>query len=280
MHPNPSAFADLFTQTIDAVPTYFVRPADTDKPSWCVYDCHGYRGTVHALPGVHEDGQRPLWHVQSLHERHIRLDDAVRALRRPQTWPNHLDATRRWARQQLRDRSLVVLDIQTTGLHHAWAVQIAVMDRDHRILFNERINPLAAVTPGAETLHGLSTRDTLDAPTFGDLLPDLTRTIQGRTCLVYNAAFGREVVTRELLRLNSRSGVTGTRLRSEHWHDVMTRYAVWKGLWAAHRQAYRYQRFGSAYEAGANCRKLLDLVTSMASRPYPAPETLPTRWTW
>ncbi|GLW19902.1 hypothetical protein Stsp01_66450 [Streptomyces sp. NBRC 13847] len=74
---DPAGWADLFTRTVDAHPVQFVRPADTDRPTWATYEGGRYLGTVSPEP----DGGRPLWRVQTTREAHRDLDDAVRAMR-------------------------------------------------------------------------------------------------------------------------------------------------------------------------------------------------------
>ncbi|MFI0915334.1 hypothetical protein [Streptomyces abikoensis] len=68
----------MFSRSVDGAPVQFIRPIDTDRPSWSVYEQHQYLGTLHAQTDV--DG---CWHVQTLCERYPQLEDAVRALRRP-----------------------------------------------------------------------------------------------------------------------------------------------------------------------------------------------------
>ncbi|MCX5345810.1 hypothetical protein [Streptomyces atratus] len=51
-----------------------------------------------------------------------------------------------WARGALNDPALLLIDVQTTGLGRAWAVQIAAMDRTGRTLLNELLNPSHPIT--------------------------------------------------------------------------------------------------------------------------------------
>jgi hypothetical protein len=96
---DPAVWEDLFTRDVDERPVQFVRPADTDRPTWAAYEGGTYLGTVSAEP----DGGRPLWRVQTTHEAHRNLDDAVRALRRPSSWPREREQAARWARRLLAD---------------------------------------------------------------------------------------------------------------------------------------------------------------------------------
>lgn len=258
-NPDPRRLGNLFSRTIDAAPVRFVRPADTDRPTWVAYDSTGYLGTLHAQLDL--DGR---WHVQSLGERHLDLDDAIRALRRPASWPAAQAQARRWARAMLKDPRLVVLDIQTTGLDDAWAVQIGLTDRSGNVLLDELVNPMADVTAPAAALHGFSSDQLATAPTFGALVPELVRNLTGRRCLAYNADFDRGVLEREIARLPVSTRHSRTVLEACSWHDAMAPYATWRGLWSARRNAFRYQRLGSTYDAVSNCHRLLETVELMA----------------
>lgn len=173
----------------------------------------------------------------------------------------------RWARTLLSDPRLLIVDVQTTGLDRAWAVQIGAVDRHGTILFNEIINPLAAITPGAAALHGITEVQVAAAPTFGTLLPELSRLLSGRRCLAYNAAFDRRIITREMHRCAGDAAKAWG--DSWTWEDAMRPYATWTGLWSAHRRAYRFQPLGSLYDAVANCQRLLSMVHQLALGPPP-----------
>jgi hypothetical protein len=87
---------DLFLWPVDGAAVRFVRPADTDRPSWGAYDAETYLGTVHAQHDAVK-GTWPVWHVQTLDERHPAIEDAVRAIRRPPSWTREREQARRWA---------------------------------------------------------------------------------------------------------------------------------------------------------------------------------------
>lgn len=257
---RPDNTDHIFVRVIDEVPVRFVRPDDTELPTWVAYtpDEPLPLGVVHARD---TDG---LWHVQSICERHHRLDDAVRALRRPQTWTREREQSRRWADQMLRDPDLVVFDVQTTGLGEAWAVQIAVLDRNQHVLLNEQLNPLAAITEEAAALHGITAKDVATAPTFDTLLPKLTQVLHGRRCLAYNLPFDQGVVERELRRHDPSPRFVQKWISASHWEDAIPPYAVWKGYWLANQRAYRYPRLSFAYEAVTNCHTLLAVLEEVA----------------
>ncbi|MFG2425697.1 exonuclease domain-containing protein [Streptomyces sp. NPDC048448] len=175
---DPDQWEDLFTRTVDEHPVQFVRPADTDRPTWATYEGGQYLGTLSAKL----DGGRPRWRVQATRETHHDLDDAVRALRRP------------------AGDGLLAVDVETTGLQDAYAVQIAAVDRRGGVAFNEYVQPNAVIEQAAVAVHGIAPERVASAATFGELLPRLTDVLHGRTLVSYNAPFDRGVFERELAR--------------------------------------------------------------------------------
>ncbi|MGA5578383.1 hypothetical protein ACPCK9_26610 [Streptomyces koyangensis] len=103
---DPATWDDLFVRDVDEQPVQFVRPADTDRPTWSLYEAAVYRGTVTA----ESDGGRPLWRVQGSREAHRDLDDAIRSLRRPSSWTREREQVAAWARRLLADENNDLLD--------------------------------------------------------------------------------------------------------------------------------------------------------------------------
>ncbi|WP_225827114.1 3'-5' exonuclease [Streptomyces naphthomycinicus] len=170
---------------VDGLPVRLVRPSDTERPTWSVYQHERYLGTVHARP----DGDG-LWHVQSAAEQCRSLDDAVRMLRRPSSWSRQRQRVAYWAHAVLADPALLVIDVQTAGLGaRAWAVQVAVLDGRGRTLVDELVDPGEPITAAASGLHGITCSHVARAPRFPDLLPELTGVVAGRRCVAYNARF-------------------------------------------------------------------------------------------
>ncbi|MFE1764063.1 exonuclease domain-containing protein [Streptomyces angustmyceticus] len=254
-------WGDEFGRLVDGLPVRLVRPSDTERPTWVVYQHERYLGTVHARP----DGDG-LWHVQSAAEQCRSLDDAVRVLRRPSSWLRQRRQVACWARAVLADPALLVVDVQTAGLGaQAWAVQIAALDGRGRTLVNELLDPHEPITAAASELHGITYSQVANAPRFADLLPELTGVLAGRRCVAYNARFDRGVLTRELLRQHTDVSAVRTWLSRSRWEDAMGLAAVAKGLWSADRSQYRRQRLGGRYDATEKCRALLRHLHHLAS---------------
>ncbi len=253
---------DLFTRTVDEHPVQLVRPADTDRPTWATYEGSRYLGTLSA----ELDGGRPRWRVQTSHEAHHDLDDAVRALRRPATWPRERAQVNDWARRLLADDSLLAVDVETTGLENAYAVQVAAVDRRGSVVFNEYVQPNAVIEPTAIDVHKITPERVASAATFGELLPRLTEVFHGRTAVAYRMDFDRGVFERELVRHHDGDAVAaGQWLGRIRWEDAMVPYAVWRGLWSAKRGAYRNQPLGGPHDAVADATLVLSRLAEMAA---------------
>ncbi|MFJ1562193.1 3'-5' exonuclease [Streptomyces mirabilis] len=255
-----AAWEALFVRDVDEQPVQFVKLAHTDRPVWVAYQAGAYLGTVSA----ETDGSSTLWRVQATHEAHRTLKDAVRALRRPASWPHEREEAARWAAGLLAGGSLLIADVESTGLETPYAVQIAAIDRTGNVVFNEYLQPNALIGPAAVAVHGIAPQRVAKAATFGQLLPRLTQTLHGRAVAAYNAGFDRGVFERELRRHLGDPRAAQEWLGRIRWHDAMVPYAAWRGLWSAKRGTYRNQPLGGPHDAVADCRHLLTLLEAMA----------------
>ncbi|MFF3699055.1 3'-5' exonuclease [Streptomyces sp. NPDC002221] len=256
----------FFRQRIDGRFAYFVQPSDTDRPMWGAYSKPeqtpgSFLGTVH----VQEGEQARPWRVQSTSERYAGIEDAVRAMRRPPSWHRDRDSARRWARAALDDPALRLLDIQTTGLSPAWAVQIAVLDAAGHTLVDEILDPDAEITAAASALHGITAAAVADAPAFADLFPLLTRALHGQRCVAYGMQFDARVLADELRRHFPTQGPAQHWMAASRWEDAMPAFAAATGLWSARHSAYRWQRLHGAYHAATNCQTLLAQMRALAA---------------
>lgn len=257
---DPALWDDLLKHDVDGQAVELVRVADTSSSCWAAYDNGSRLGTVVAR--LH--GEEPVWQTQETRETFDSLADAVRALRRPASWPQERIEVSCWAQELLADDSLTVVDVETTGLGEAWAVQIAAIDRDGSVLFSEHVNPRAEIEPGAIALHGITPQRVAESLEFGQLLQDLTMALQGRTIVSFNAEYEVNVFERELIRHFGRATSAREWLAGCRWHDALVPYAVWQGLWSARRGDYRLQRLDGPHDAVADCRLLLWKLQLMA----------------
>lgn len=97
-----------------------------------------------------------------------------------------------------------VIDVETTGLNprRDRVVEIGVVKVSHEGEVHEAwgtlINPGRDV--GASSIHGISARDVVKAPTFEEVAPTLLDAVDGRIVAAHNARFDTRFLTSELLR--------------------------------------------------------------------------------
>ncbi|MFD9047216.1 3'-5' exonuclease [Streptomyces zaomyceticus] len=257
---NAQEWGDFLSRRVDGRRVRLVRPGDTERPTWAVYERGGHLGTVHARP----DGDG-VWHVQEVGEQCDNLDDAIRMLRRPPVWLRQRQQVGRWAHALLADPSMLILDVQIAGLGtEAWAVQIAALNSQGRALVNELLNPCRPIAAEASRLHGITDAHVARAPCFGDLLPELRSVVTGRRCVAYNARFDKGVLDRELERFQGSALPGRASLRPRCWEDALGPASVARGMWLADRALYRRHRPGGGYDATEKCRGLLRRLHELA----------------
>ncbi|MER5890007.1 3'-5' exonuclease [Streptomyces sp. NPDC001941] len=265
-HPRePDPARDVITLTVDDQPVDCIRPADTTAPTWALYRtapqaAPAYLGTVHAHPGT-----PAAWRVQATGERHPTFADAVRTLRRPGSWPRDRAHAISWARKALADPATLIVDVQTTGLHEPYAVQIAAIDTSGTLRLDHTLDPQAAIDPAASALHGLTASSTAQAATFSDIVAELTHLTHNRRLVAYNSTFDRHVIQRDLQRHYQQHHKVNAWLQQRSWHNALPPIAAASGLWSERRQAYRYPRLGGNYDAAAHCTLLLERLRHLAS---------------
>ncbi|MFE7665129.1 3'-5' exonuclease, partial [Streptomyces celluloflavus] len=206
---------------------------------------------------------------------------------------------RRWAAAALADPGVVVLDTETTGLHaDARIVEIAVISASGAVVLDSLINPGVPIPAAATAIHGIGDADVASAPTFGELLVELTVALDGRRCLVYNASYDIDRLRHELAlhytdrAARAEAGVdeetsggsvpegpedARKRARAEgraqatawldamRFEDVMEPYAAWYGEWDDYHGNYRWQPLNGGHRAAGDCRALLERLKEMAN---------------
>ncbi|CCM65074.1 MAG TPA: 3'-5' exonuclease [Candidatus Microthrix parvicella] len=118
-------------------------------------------------------------------------------------------ATIVWLRRPAGGKRLplpfAVVDTETTGLDATVdrVIEIAVVHADGlgslTNTFTWRIRPDDG-RHGAEHVHHISEADLVDAPTFGEILDEVTGALRGRTLVAHNAPFDIRFLTREYER--------------------------------------------------------------------------------
>jgi DNA polymerase-3 subunit epsilon len=90
--------------------------------------------------------------------------------------------------------SFIALDVETTGLdagRHR-VVEIALVRFESGVeteVWSSLVNPGRVIPPEAVAIHGIGDRDTVGAPGFIELAPEVSARMSGLPLLAYNAPF-------------------------------------------------------------------------------------------
>lgn len=89
------------------------------------------------------------------------------------------------------ERDFVILDTETTSLDGE-IIDIAIIDREGKVLFNSLVKPKTSVTPGAYNVHRISDDMLATAPTWPEIYPKIKEMLKDRLVLIYNDEFDIE----------------------------------------------------------------------------------------
>lgn len=179
--------------------------------------------------------------------------------------PNYTDqrAAINWSREVLKRRQkYVILDTETTGLGKSdEIIQLAVVDLDGNVLFNENIKPTKkkSISSQASSIHKLTMSNLAECPTFSELKNPLKKAIGRRRIITYNTEFD--------LRLYKQTWqFAGGFLPKGQWECAMLQYAKYIGEWNDYYQNYRWQKLeGGDHSASGDCLATLKVIQTMAS---------------
>lgn len=166
-----------------------------------------------------------------------------------------------WAREQLALNDWVILDTETTGLHGAEIVEIAIVDPLGEPLLNTLIKPTIPIPSEAREIHGITDEMVADVPNFPEVYPRIAEVLQDKRILIYNASFDIGILNYccELHKLP----ILKVKKRSD---CLMERAAQWHGDWSNYYQNYRYFPLpGGNHRALGDCLAALDLLDKMAA---------------
>jgi DNA polymerase III subunit epsilon len=135
----------------------------------------------------------------------------------------------------------VFLDTETTGMGpQAEVIEICIIDTDGSVLLESLLKPTVPISLEAQKVHGLSEADLRDAPTFAALLPEITRVLEGRHVVIYNAAYDIPIMLQSALA----HGLDGNIITNSHC--AMLLYAEFVGYWDDFRGGYRWHKLINA----------------------------------
>lgn len=169
-----------------------------------------------------------------------------------------------WAKEVLRNpRSWRIVDTETTGLDcRDRIVEIAVVDLTGAPLLNTLVQPTGEwfMSPDAEAVHGISSDDLADTPTFPEVYPELVKALGECSILAYGANFDAGMVASEI----TKAGLLPLP-NYRRWHCLMQKYSVWCGEWSYHHEDYRWQALSGSHRALGDSLAALSCLNEMAS---------------
>lgn len=190
----------------------------------------------------------------------------------------------RWAYSLLdgwRFGPFAVLALETTGHpdKEAEIVQLGLVNETGRVLLDTLVRPSKEILPQATAQHGITSDRVADAPSFGELYPQIKQFLRGRALVVYDwERQGR--LFREAMRYCS-SGWQGI-----HLQDLGEQVAYFYGIvhedgWPVERvllgNACRQQGIHVASPRGpiGHCRAMHALIVRMARWLKDYPDFIP-----
>ena len=119
------------------------------------------------------------------------------------------------------------LDTETTGRgSRSEVVQLAIIDADGAVLFDELIRPFGKMDPSAQRVHGITTNQLKSKPTIDEYADVILGHITGQPVVAYNADFDSRLLRQSLWL----AGLDGKQLlRDVRFVDLMKPYATFWG---------------------------------------------------
>ena len=179
----------------------------------------------------------------------------------------------RWARDELTRDDWVILDTETTELHDAEIVEIAIINPTGEPLLNTLVKPTIPIPTDAAEIHGITDEMVANSPSFPDIYSQIVEALKDKRVFIYNAFFDITILDycRRLHDLESFN-------LSRRYECVMTWHAQWAGDWSDYHEGYRWHPLCGDHRALGDCLAVLERIKKMAADddkfhcPVPRPE--------
>jgi DNA polymerase-3 subunit epsilon len=171
-----------------------------------------------------------------------------------------------FARSVLKNKSdYLILDTETTGLGEKDVIiQLAIIDLDGNTLIDTYIRPTKrkSVPRDASAIHGIKYKDLIDAPTFVDILHEISKYLESnKKFLIYNFMFDARLINQTI----SADGIKY--VSNLKGNCVMQLYSVFLGNWNPISKEYKFQKLPeSNHSALEDCHATLKLIKSIAQQ--------------
>lgn len=162
-----------------------------------------------------------------------------------------------WALQRLNNSDVLILDTETTGLHDAEIVDIAIINVAGDLVLNTLIKPKESIPFEASRIHGITDEIVINSPIFPDIYPRIKTAIEGQTVLIYNSAFDTEI-------LDYNCDLHGLPRIQYQAECLMLPYAEFIGEWSDYWGNWKWQRLPSGnHRALGDCQAALKVLKRM-----------------
>jgi DNA polymerase-3 subunit epsilon len=98
-----------------------------------------------------------------------------------------------WARHELTQGDWVILDTETTGLHDAEVIEIAIISPGEALL-NTLVRPTIPIPADVTAIHGITDEMVAEAPSFPEVYPGIAEVLEGKRVLIYNSSFDIKIL--------------------------------------------------------------------------------------
>ena len=181
---------------------------------------------------------------------------------------------KRWARELLNRKDVLILDAETTGLDGtAELVELAIIDTTGKVLLDELIKPTVSVPLDASRIHGITDSVLRKAGAKTWLLHHNTVrniVLAANMLLVYNLKYDERIIRQTCGEYDLPNPLGSIRREC-----FMLKYAEYRGIpgrygdyrWHKLVDAYSHEcgRTTQKHRALSDCRMVLDVMQAVAS---------------
>jgi DNA polymerase III subunit epsilon len=177
-----------------------------------------------------------------------------------------------WAKAMVNRTDVLYVDTETTGVRYGQddVIDIGIVDGSGIVLMDQLVKPLVPVPADSEAVHGISNKDLYGSPTIADLWKDISKLLNGKLLISYNADFDRQM----LFTAGQRRGMTP--ILPIRWDCAMEAFAAFNGELSHHRRGFKWINLGSAarslgidppaHRAVADATVCLEVVQELSRR--------------
>lgn len=90
---------------------------------------------------------------------------------------------------ELVSKDFVILDTETTGLYDAEIIELSIIDKQGKVLFDSLFKPKEPIPQEVIEIHGIDNEMVAAAPTWAEKFNEIKSILEGKTVVIYNADF-------------------------------------------------------------------------------------------